>query len=589
MDSDDDCEESAAAYRGVPATIILINVYDLKAGEISHAATCRMIRQYLRQSRSLYVAVCLFGTEIDDDVSMLADKNVIDIFPLTMPTLEDYKKLQNTKISNVKQAKELKMSNALLHCSKLFANCKKQLSMRTVIMLLRLDTPPMQTDQMPALKRVEDLAESNVYINLINISETDHKADDFYIKFLVNANKGRDVILPKPTWDVQEIEKLMYQESHRHLAVARLSFEIGTGMSIGVGVYSLLRDSRQSQKTTYLDRETNDIVTSVTKTFKVSTENSSPMEDDGEEQQPKQVPLLKSELIYSQEYGGERVEFTDNEMKYLKNPFGPPMLKLLGFKPASLLVKEKWFLKRGYFLFPNEGLIEGSTVAFKALHQACVETGMVAICILCSRINSRPINVALSPCTHPLGLNVDTGFDVINIPFVENVRNLPEMDDDEDINISDAHKTVMKDTIKAIKFNYKPDMFEDPKIQSQYRTLEAIALNDEDIEPFVDTTKPSSEKFYGLDDVLFQEIFGPFGSVAAKRPPASRDSGIAKKVKTQEIDETLLQSRLASQEVNQYTVAELKQVLKLKDIPQLPALTGLKKAELVDLVYKNFN
>ncbi|KOB76169.1 X-ray repair cross-complementing protein 5 [Operophtera brumata] len=588
MDSDSD-EESAAAYRGIPATIILINVYDQKTGEISHAATCRMIRQYLRQSRSQYVAVCLFGTEIDDDASMLGDKNVIDIFPLTIPTLEDYKKLQNTKIANVKQDKELKMSNALLHCSKLFANCKKQLSIRTVIMLMRLDTPPMQTDQMPALKRVEDLAESNVDIKLINVSETDHKADDFYIKFLINANKGKDVNLPKPTWDIQEIEKLMYQESHRHLAVARLSFEIGSGMSIGVGVYSLLRDSRQSQKTTYLDRETNAIVTSVKETMKVSTENTSPMAVDGEDERPKEVPLLKSELIYFQEYGGEKVEFTDTEMKYLKNPFGPPMLKLLGFKPASLLSKEKWFLKKGYFLFPNEGIIEGSTLAFKALHQACVKTGMVGICVLCTRVNSRPMNVALSPCSHPLGLDVDTGFDVIIIPFVENVRNLPKMDDDkEDVHISDAHKTVMKDTIEAIKFNYKPDMFEDPKIQSQCRNLEAIALNDEDIEPFVDTTKPSSEKFNGLDDDLFQEIFGPFESDAVKRPhPASTEGGNVKKVKT-EIDETLLNSRLASQKVNQYTVAELRQVLKLKDIPNLPALTGLKKAELVELVYNHF-
>lgn len=587
MDSDDDHEESSAAYRGVPATIILINVFDLETGKVAHAATCKIIRQYLRQSRNQYVGVCLFGTDEGDETSMLGDKSVIDIFPLTMPTLEDYKKLQNINLCNVKRDKELKMSSALLHCSKLFANCKKQLSLRTVLVLSRLDTPPILSDQMPALMRVDDMAESDVNIKLINIVETDIKADDFYTNFLINANKGRDVTIPKPIWDIQQIEKVMYQESHRHLAVAKLSFEIGDGISIGVGVYSLLRDGRASQKAINLDRETNDIVTSVTEHLKVTKENRD--EVDEEEPQPKQMPLLKSELIYFQEYGGERVEFTDTEMKYLKNPFGPPMLRLIGFKPASLLSKEKWFLKKGYFLFPNEDIIEGSTVAFKALHQACIETGMVAICILCTRVNSRPIDVALSPSTHPLGLDIDTGFDVINIPFVENVRNLPEMDDGEGVNISLAHKTVMKDTIKAIKFDYKSDMFEDPKIQSLNKNLEAIALHDDDMEPFVDTTKPSSERFNGLDDDLFLEIFGPFGSVAIKRPPPSNEGGNSKKAKTEEIDESLLQSRLSSQKVNQYTIAELKLILKLKDIPQLPALTGLKKAELVELVYNNFD
>lgn len=587
MDSDDDHEESSAAYRGVPATIILINVFDLETGKVAHAATCKIIRQYLRQSRNQYVGVCLFGTDEGDETSMLGDKSVIDIFPLTMPTLEDYKKLQNINLCNVKRDKELKMSSALLHCSKLFANCKKQLSLRTVLVLSRLDTPPILSDQMPALMRVDDMAESDVNIKLINIVETDIKADDFYTNFLINANKGRDVTIPKPIWDIQQIEKVMYQESHRHLAVAKLSFEIGDGMSIGVGVYSLLRDGRASQKAINLDRETNDIVTSVTEHLKVTKENRD--EVDEEEPQPKQMPLLKSELIYFQEYGGERVEFTDTEMKYLKNPFGPPMLRLIGFKPASLLSKEKWFLKKGYFLFPNEDIIEGSTVAFKALHQACIETGMVAICILCTRVNSRPIDVALSPSTHPLGLDIDTGFDVINIPFVENVRNLPEMDDGEGVNISLAHKTVMKDTIKAIKFDYKSDMFEDPKIQSLNKNLEAIALHDDDMEPFVDTTKPSSERFNGLDDDLFLEIFGPFGSVAIKRSPPSNEGGNSKKAKTEEIDESLLRSRLSSQKVNQYTIAELKLILKLKDIPQLPALTGLKKAELVELVYNNFD
>lgn len=585
MDSDDEIEETPE-YRGVPATIILINVFDplhLKTAQVAHSATCRLLRQYLRESSSQYVGVSLFGLEVTN-ASMLGAKSVLDVFPLTQPTLDDYKKLQNVNLSSLEQEKELSMSEVLLHCSKIFANCKKQLSSRTIIILSRLDSPPIQADQKPTLKRVVDLTDSNVDLKLINIAETEYTINPFYHDFLANIRK--DVILPKPIWDIKEIEMVMYKQSHRHLAVAKLNFEIREGINIGVSVYNLLK-SVSYGKSTFLDRDTNAPLTSVTKTMKVTAEDSIEMDIDGEEQAPKQVPLLKSELIHYQEYGGERIEFTDTDFKLLKNPFGPPMLKLLGFKPATLIQKEKWFLKKCHFLFPNEGTIEGSTVAFKALHQACIETGMVAFCVLCTRVNSRPFNVVLSPCTNPLGLDIDVGFDIMCLPFVENVRDIPP-DEDDDVIISEAHKTVMKDIIKTINVDYKPEMFENPKLQSQYRALEAIALDDEDIEPFIDTTKPSSDKFEDVKDDLFQQIFGPFAAVPVKRTGAKDESISSKRARMAEIDESLIESRIANNQVAKYTVADLKDILKSKDIPSLPALTGLKKADLVNLVIKHF-
>ena len=39
--------------------------------------------------------------------------------------------------------------------------------------------------------------------------------------------------------------------------------------------------------------------------------------------------------------------------------------------------------------------------------------------------------------------------------------------------------------------------------------------------------------------------------------------------------------------VNKYTVQQLKDILKFKDDKSLPALTGLKKQDLVELVYKH--
>lgn len=587
MSSDEENEEFTS-WKGVPATIICINIYGparLNAAQVAHAATCRMIRQYLRTSSSQFIGVCLYGTE-GSNTSVFGIKSVEEVFPLSLPSLDYYQKLQNIDIASLKQAKEFTLSDVLWYCNKAFASCNKQLSTRNIIILSHFDIPPIQSDEYPAHMRVVDLVDSNIEIRLLNISETDYEINQFYIDFLIGANKGQRLPFPNPVWDHKEIEQLMHQQSHRHLAVARLSFEIGEGLAIGVGVYSLLKGQTQ-QKKTDLHRDTNAILTSVNKTMKVRVGTEENMDIEEAEQETKPVPLLKGELLHYQTYGGERIEFTDDEKKMLRNPFGPPMLKLLGFKPASIMSKEKWFLKPSYFLFPNESIIEGSIIAFKALHQACAEMNKVAICVLCSRINARPKIVALSPTSKPLGLNVEIGFDIICVPFVENVRNIHIMEEDEDIKISDRNKTVMKDILNKLQFDYKPDMFENPKLQSQYRAIEAIALEDDEVDPFIDTTKPDSKKFQELQDDLFQELFGPFGAVAVKKAASSKDGGPAsKKAKVENIDEDLLKQRLDTEKVKDYTVAQLKDILKYKEIPDLPALTGLKKNELVDFVYK---
>uniref|UniRef100_A0A2H1X3H1 SFRICE_035941 n=1 Tax=Spodoptera frugiperda TaxID=7108 RepID=A0A2H1X3H1_SPOFR len=594
MSSDDETEQFQS-WKGIPATLICINIYGpckAYSAQLAHTATCRMMRQYLRRASSQLVGVCVYGTE-GSNTSVLGIQTVEEIFPLSSPSVEAYKKLRKVDISSLKEAKEMILSDVLWYCNKAFASCKKQLSTRTVIMLSRLDVSPVPTDVKPSLKRVGDLADSNIQINLINISESDYEVDSYYTDFLIQATKQDEVILPKPISNHTEVEQLMYMESHRNLAVARLGFEIGEGFAIGVGVYNLLKSYGDMQmKRSDLDSDTSAVLTSVNKTLKTKVANEDEEMDCDEQDRTasRPVPVLQSELLYSLQYGGENIEFTAEEKKMLGNPFGPPTLKLLGFKPASVMRKEKWHLKSNYFLFPSESIIEGSVVAFKALHQACTEMNKVAICVLCTRVNARPIIVALSPTSKPLGLDVDLGFDVICIPFIENVRNIPIIeDDDDDEKITKTDKGIMTDIMNQLKFDYKPDMFQNPKTQSLYNAIEAIALEDADVEPFIDTTKPNEKRFEGIQDDLFYEIFGPFtiSSATLKKPASSSGGPESKRAKLSAgVDENVLKERLENNTIETYTVAQLKEILKYKEIPHLPALTGLRKGELVDLVYK---
>lgn len=582
MDSDDDRDEEIASWRGVPGIVVLLNLFDpsnKNTANVGHVATCRMVRNYLRTSSSQLVGVCLYGTE-DTNVSAFGTKSVIDVIPLTAPTFNHYKKLREVDVSSYEPPKEFKMSDALRECSTMFRNCKKQLLSRTVIILTRLDVAPVEADQKPTLMRVRDLVDFNTDLRIVNISEYIYEADKFYTKFLNEANKGKDMDIPKPIWDAKEVEKTVQQQSNRHLAVAKLKFQIGEGFVIGVGVYNL--KSKTQYKKSDLDRVDNAVVNRVTKTEKVA------MEDDHDEVEPKTMPLLKSELVYYQNYGGERVAFTDAEMKQLKNPFGPPMVKLLGFKPATIMCKEKWFLKSGYFLYPNESIIEGSTIAFKAMHQACVDTNMVAISVLSTRVNAKPSIVALAPCTHPLGLDVEIGFDVIHIPFVENVRDLPEVEDYESTNMSTQQKGLMKDILKTLKFDYRPDIFENPKLQCEYRAVEAIALEEDDLDPFVDTTKPNADRFEEIHADVFEELFGPFEVSVPKRSIPKEPGKNAKKTKMEGFDESDLKDRIESKTVHKYTISQLQDVLNRINEPEMPVLKRPKKDQLVELVYKYY-
>ncbi|CAG9563889.1 unnamed protein product [Danaus chrysippus] len=587
MESDDEYDDEPM-WKGTPGTIILINIFEkskYNASSNAQVATCQLIRQYLRSASSHYISVCFYGTE-ESNTSTFDVIPVLQIFPLSAPSLENYEKLKNTNICNLVEAKEFNLSDVLWHCSKMFNSCKKKLSSRTVVMLTRLDVPPAPSDRDRTLNRAIDLVDSNIDIKIINISETEYAIDKYYEKLLKIANRGNDCIPPQPVWNIKDIEKIVFQETHRNIAIAKLNFEIGDNFNIGVSVYTLLKKAGQNNKKNVdLDRESNAIVTSVTNTLKVSNDV---IDEDSQDRSERKVPLLKSELLHYQEFGGERVEFTDEEMKMIKNPFGPPMMKLLGFKPASIICKEKWYFKIGQFLYPNESIVEGSTIAFKALHKACTDMKMVALCILCTRVNSRPVIVALSPCVKPLNLNIDIGFDIVNIPFVEHVRELNVKDDaneDENLVVEIAHKGLMKDIINSTTIDYQPDMFEDPKLQSKYRAIEALALDEDETEPFIDTTKPSIERFQNLPDDLFEELFGPFTSMTLKRSYPKVTSQQTKKPKIENFDEELFNTKLKERKIESYTVAQLKNILKYRNIQNLPALNGLKKAELVNLVY----
>lgn len=81
--------------------------------------------------------------------------------------------------------------------------------------------------------------------------------------------------------------------------------------------------------------------------------------------------------------GGEKVSFKPEEVAQMKQLL-PPGIRLLGFKPASV-IKMTNHLRSSLFLYPNESYINGSTTLYRALYEKCLEKNQVAICMLTMR------------------------------------------------------------------------------------------------------------------------------------------------------------------------------------------------------------
>jgi ATP-dependent DNA helicase 2 subunit 1 len=122
-------------------------------------------------------------------------------------------------------------------------------------------------------------------------------------------------------------------------------------------------------------------------------------------------------------YGGERVYITKAEMQLLKQ-IGESGLELMGFKPMATL-QPCHNVKNPAFIYPDEQLVKGSTVAFKALLQEMHLQQKYAVARLVFRKTGVPRFVALLPQMEQVDeggfQTTPPGMNLIHLPFADEV------------------------------------------------------------------------------------------------------------------------------------------------------------------------
>lgn len=466
------------------------------------------------------------------------------------------------------------LSDALWACSNMFSQSPHNLASKRVLLFTCNDNPHSND---PALQRqartkAKDLHEVNIDIELLHLTTPgkEFNFSEFYQDIVFNTDEDEASVLPDASEKLEELMTRVRAKDNKKRTMGRIGFELGEGLQLGVAIYNLIGEQKKPYPTK-LYKRTNEPLKRNRKTF---------CEDTGE-------LLMQTDIKKYQVYGGRKIVFEQEEVADIKK-FGDSGLKLMGFKPRTAL-KPYLHVRPAQFIFPDETSIQGSTTLFNALLKKCLARDVVAICRFIPRRNSPPRFVALLAQDEELddqSIQISPpGFHVIFLPFADDIRKLqyPEAPRATPDQIDKA-----KTFIKKLSFPFSSENFENPVLQTHYRTLEALALDKDLPDAVVDHTEPPQiDKRVGGPIQEFMDMVFPQGYVPGAKPPPKRKAeskagGAAKKPAKDggnvDMEDMARQGKLAK-----LTVPVLKEFCQSKGLS-----TGGKKNDLVEEIKSFF-
>jgi ATP-dependent DNA helicase 2 subunit 1 len=364
---------------------------------------------------------------------------------------------------------------------------------------------------------------------------------------------------------------------------SNMPFEIGPGFKISVKGYNILQ-KQVPARTCYiwLGGEKAQVAEGVTK-----------QRDEGG------VSVEKTEIKKAYKFGGDAVMFTPEEQKELKN-FGPPGLRLIGFKPQTML--PFWAsMKKSTFIYPSEEDYVGSTRVFSALWQKLLKDKKMGLGWFIPRANAGPSLVAILPSAERLdeatkGQIFPAGLFLYPLPYADDIRSPPELP--PPVVATDALKDQMRPVVQQLqlpKAIYDPGKYPNPSLQWHYKILQAMALEEELPEQPEDKTIPKYRQIqkrageyitkWGI--TLHEEIsaYDQNRRSHMKREMGDEDDqpkkkGRAMAAKSLEVMSTSdLKKAVVSGSLGKYTMPQLKELCSSKGLS-----TGGKKSDLVERV-----
>ncbi|XP_066520939.1 X-ray repair cross-complementing protein 6 isoform X2 [Hoplias malabaricus] len=466
---------------------------------------------------------------------------------------------------------ETSLGDALWCCSNLYSDIKLRLSHKRLMIFTCKDDPHDGDSNRDRQARTKagDLKETGVVIDLMHLTKPGGFDVSLFFCDIVSPpeDEGDLGLQLEPCGKLEDLQKRVRAKEMKKRALSRLSFSLGEGMNLAVGVYVLARTATKPPAVR-LYRESNEPVRTKTRLF--HTQNGS--------------LLLPSDTKRAQVYGNKQIVMEKDEVDEIKK-FDDPGLVLIGFKPMDRL-KIHHHIRPALFIYPEEDQVTGSSCVFTALLQRCSERNVFALCKYTARRNTPPRFLALVPQREVVDNSqvqaAPPGFHAIFLPYADDIRTL---DIQKCPTASDEQVNKMKEIVHKLRFKYRSEAFENPALQQHYRNLEALALDMLAPEAIEDFTMPKLKMIderlgplvQEVKDLVYPADYNPESKPAVKRKPAEVGGGVDKKPKV-EISEEELRSHVQKGTLGKLTVPVLKDACKLFGV----RTTGTKKQELID-------
>ncbi len=586
-----------------------------------------LMQQRIISNPNDMMGVLLYGTEKskfnseNDATGNLSYPHCYLLTDLDIPAAEDVKALK-TLVEDEDEFRKLvvpskesvSMANVLFCANQIFTTKAPNFSSRRLFIVTDNDDPHAaeKAAKSSAAVRAKDLYDLGVLIELFPISRPDQEFDKrkFYDDIVYNQ-VSTDPEAPAPISGpakassigdgISLLNSLLSNINSKAVArralFSNIPLEVGPGFKISVKGFIIFK--RQDPKRScyvYLAGEKAQIATGVTTELSSDTART----------------VEKVEIKKAYRFGGEQILFTPEEISSLRN-FGEPCIRILGFKPISML--PIWAnLKPATFIYPSEEDYIGSTRVFAALHAKLLSSQKMGITWFIARKNAAPVLAALYPGPESLDENgmqtLPPGLWLIPLPYADDIRQNPEITTliRAPEPLIDRMRLVIQQ-LQLPKAKYDPGKYPNPSLQWHYRILQAMALGEDLPEMPEDKTVPRYRQIhkrageYVLDwgreldaqhEAWLKEnsssssLLMGTGGVGAKRAAAAGGEGEGegagrKKAKVEEMDDAGMKKAFADDKVGKLTVAVLRAWLEGKGVDGKG-----KKGELVDRVTRVF-
>ena len=587
-----------------------------------------LMQQRLISNPNDMMGILLFGTvkskfQDGDEESGRGGLQYPHCYQLTdldVPAAADVKQLRTLvedgeEAADLLQASddEVSMANVLFCANQIFTTKAPNFTSRRLFLVTDNDYPHASSRDArnSAAVRAKDLYDLGVTIELFPISHPDRgytfDRSKFYNDIVYSATPS-DPDAPAPlTADIKPasssakdgisllqalLSSVASRAAPRRALFGNLPFEIGPGLKISVKGYILLK--RQEPKRTSLvylppDSEKPQLAVGSSTLMAEDTARS----------------VDKAEVRKAYKFGGETVSFTEDEMARIRN-FGDPVLRIIGFKPMSML--PIWAnYKHNTFIYPSEEDFVGSTRVFSALQQKLLKDQKFALAWFIPRRNAIPTLAAVYPGAEKKSeegeQTMPPGLWIKPLPFADDIRSPPETNL---VTSPDALTDRMRTIVQQLQLPravYDPSKYPNPSLQWFYRILQALALEEDLPEKAEDKTLPRWRQihkraggyvveFGGELDRCFaewqkdnQRSIHPTANGGAKRskaPSATVNGAATKKIKQEDggdggpADEEVKRA-YERDALGKFTVPNLKAWLAGKGLS-----VGGKKSDLVD-------